>query len=58
MKIWNVEININASNIITIEVEANTVNKARKIAESIVKKQYKPLFIKINDVKFVGFKMN
>lgn len=38
MKIWNVELNINASNIITVEVEANTVNKARKIAESIVKK--------------------
>lgn len=60
MRLWNVdvELNMNASNVVTIEVEASTESKARKCAEIIVKKKHNALFIKIISIKFVGFKAN
>ena len=40
MRLWKVDVklNMNASNVVTIEVEANTESKARKRAEIIAKK--------------------
>lgn len=60
MKVWNVkvELNMNASNVVQIEVEASTENKARKLAEIIAKKKHNAFFTQINSIKFIGFKAN
>lgn len=46
MKLWEVavELNMDASNVVKIEIEASTENKARKNAEIIAKKKYNAFF--------------
>lgn len=59
MKVWEVaiELNMDASNVVKIEIEASTENKARKNAEIIAKKKYNAFFTQVNNVKFVGIKI-
>lgn len=60
MRLWkvDVELNMNASNVVTIEVEASIESKARKRAEIIAKKKYNTFFTQINSIKFIGYKAN
>lgn len=46
MRLWkvDVELNMNASNVVTIEVEASIESKARKRAEIIAKKKHNTFF--------------
>lgn len=59
MKLWEVavELNMDASNVVKIEIEASTENKARKNAEIIAKKKYNVFFTQVNNVKFIGIKL-
>lgn len=60
MGLWkvDVELNMNASNVVTIEVEASIESKARKRAEIIAKKKHNTFFTQINSIKFIGYKAN
>lgn len=60
MRLWkvDVELNMNASNVVTIEVKASTESKARKRAEIIAKKKHNAFFTQINSIKFIGYKAN
>nr|DAU41276.1 MAG TPA: hypothetical protein [Crassvirales sp.] len=53
MKVWKVEVelNMNASNTIKLEIVASTENKARINAERAVRKKHKAFFTKIVYVK-------
>lgn len=59
MKLWEVtvELNMNALNVVKIEIEASTENKARKNAEIIAKKKYNAFFTQVNNVKFISIKL-
>ena len=60
MRVWevNVELNMDTSNIVQIEVKASTENNARKRAEIIAKKKYNVFFTNIRSVKFIGIKIH
>lgn len=56
MKLWEVtvELNMNASNVVKIEIEASTENKARVNAEIKARKKYNTNFVKSVNVKYLG----
>lgn len=56
MKIWEVavELNMNSSNVVKIEIEASTENKARVNAEIKARKKYNTNFVKSVNVKYLG----
>lgn len=56
MKVWEIEVelNMNASNTIKLEIVASTENKARINAERAVRKKHKAFFTKIVYVKYLG----
>lgn len=56
MKVWEVavELNMNSSNVVKIEIEASTENKARVNAEIKARKKYNTNFIKSVNVKYLG----
>lgn len=56
MRLWkvDVELNMNASNVVTIEIEASTENKARVNAEIKARKKYNTNFVKSVNVKYLG----
>lgn len=56
MKVWEVavELNINSSNVVKIEIEASTENKARVNAEIKARKKYNTNFVKSVNVKYLG----
>lgn len=60
MRLWkvDVELNMNASNVVTIEVKASIESKARKRAEIIAKKKHNTFFTQINSIKFIDYKAN
>ena len=56
MKVWEVavELNMDSSNVIKIEIEASTENKARVNAEIKARKKYNTNFVKSVNVKYLG----
>lgn len=56
MKVWEVavELNMNSSNAVKIEIEASTENKARVNAEIKARKKYNTNFVKSVNVKYLG----
>lgn len=56
MKVWEVavELNIDSSNVVKIEIEASTENKARVNAEIKARKKYNTNFVKSVNVKYLG----
>lgn len=56
MKIWEVEVelNMNASNTIKLEIVASTERKARVNVELIARKKHKAFFTKVVYVKYLG----
>lgn len=56
MKVWEVavELNMDSSNIVKIEIEASTENKARVNAEIKARKKYNTNFVKSVNVKYLG----
>lgn len=56
MKVWEVavELNMNSSNVVKIEIEASTENKARVNAEIKARKKYNTNFVKSINVKYLG----
>lgn len=56
MKVWEVavELNMNSSNVVKIEIEAPTENKARVNAEIKARKKYNTNFVKSVNVKYLG----
>lgn len=56
MKVWEVavELNMNSSNVVKIEIEASTKNKARVNAEIKARKKYNTNFVKSVNVKYLG----
>ena len=49
-----VELNMNSSNVVKIEIEASTENKARVNAEIKARKKYNTNFVKSVNVKYLG----
>lgn len=56
MKVWEiqVELNMNASNTIKLEIVASTEHKARVNAELAARRKHKVFFTKIVNVKYLG----
>lgn len=56
MKVWEVavELNMNSSNVVKIEIEASTENKARVNAEIKTRKKYNTNFVKSVNIKYLG----
>ena len=56
MKVWEVavELNMNSSNVVKIEIEASTENKARVNDEIKARKKYNTNFVKSVNVKYLG----
>ena len=56
MKVWEVavELNMDSSNVVKIEIEAYTENKARVNAEIKARKKYNTNFVKSVNVKYLG----
>lgn len=56
MKAWEVavELNMDSSNVVKIEIEASTENKARVNAEIKARKKYNTNFVKSVNVKYLG----
>lgn len=56
MKVWEVavELNMDSSNVVKIEIEASTENKARVNAEIKARKKYNANFVKSVNVKYLG----
>lgn len=56
MKVWEVavELNMDSSNVVKIEIEASTGNKARVNAEIKARKKYNTNFVKSVNVKYLG----
>lgn len=56
MKVWEVavELNMNSSNVVKIEIKASTENKARVNAEIKARKKYNTNFVKSVNVKYLG----
>lgn len=56
MKVWEVavELNMNSSNVVKIEIETSTENKARVNAEIKARKKYNTNFVKSVNVKYLG----
>lgn len=56
MKVWEVavELNMNSPNVVKIEIEASTENKARVNAEIKARKKYNTNFVKSVNVKYLG----
>lgn len=56
MKVWEVavELNMDSSNVVKIEIEASTENKARLNAEIKARKKYNTNFVKSVNVKYLG----
>lgn len=56
MKVWEVavELNMNSFNVVKIEIEASTENKARVNAEIKARKKYNTNFVKSVNVKYLG----
>lgn len=56
MKVWEVEVelNMNASNTIKLEIVASTERKARVNAELTARKKHKVFFTRIVNVKYLG----
>lgn len=56
MKVWEVavELNMNSSNVVKIEIEASTENKARVNAEIKARKKYNTNFVRSVNVKYLG----
>lgn len=56
MKVWEVavELNMDSSNVVKIEIEASTENKARVNAEIKACKKYNTNFVKSVNVKYLG----
>lgn len=56
MKVWEVavELNMDSSNVVKIEIEASTKNKARVNAEIKARKKYNTNFVKSVNVKYLG----
>mgnify|MGYP006903037526 FL=1 len=56
MKVWEVavELNMDSSNVVKIEIEASTENKARVNAEIKARKKYNTNFVKLVNVKYLG----
>lgn len=56
MKVWEVavELNMDSSNVVKIEIEASTENKARVNAEIKARKKYNTNFVKSINVKYLG----
>lgn len=56
MKVWEVavELNMDSSNVVKIEMEASTENKARVNAEIKARKKYNTNFVKSVNVKYLG----
>lgn len=56
MKVWEVavELNMDYSNVVKIEIEASTENKARVNAEIKARKKYNTNFVKSVNVKYLG----
>lgn len=55
MKVWEVavELNMDSSNVVKIEIEASTENKARVNAEIKARKKYNTNFVKSVNVKYL-----
>jgi hypothetical protein len=56
MKVWEVavELNMDSSNVVKIEIEASTENKTRVNAEIKARKKYNTNFVKSVNVKYLG----
>lgn len=56
MRLWEVavELNMDSSNVVKIEIEASTENKARVNAEIKARKKYNTNFVKSVNVKYLG----
>ena len=56
MKVWEVavELNMDSSNVVKIEIEASTENKARVNAEIKARKKYNTNFVKSVNVQYLG----
>lgn len=56
MKVWEVavELNMDSFNVVKIEIEASTENKARVNAEIKARKKYNTNFVKSVNVKYLG----
>lgn len=56
MKVWEVavELNMDSSNVVKIEIEASTENKARVNAKIKARKKYNTNFVKSVNVKYLG----
>lgn len=56
MKVWEVavELNMDSSNVVKIEIEAFTENKVRVNAEIKARKKYNTNFVKSVNVKYLG----
>lgn len=56
MKVWEVavELNMDSSNVVKIEIEASIENKARVNAEIKARKKYNTNFVKSVNVKYLG----
>lgn len=56
MKVWEVavELNMDSSNVVKIEIEASTEIKARVNAEIKARKKYNTNFVKSVNVKYLG----
>lgn len=56
MKVWEVavELNMDSSNVVKIEIEASTENKARVNAEIKARKKYNTNFVKSVNVEYLG----
>lgn len=56
MKVWEVavKLNMDSSNVVKIEIEASTENKARVNAEIKARKKYNTNFVKSVNVKYLG----
>lgn len=56
MKVWEVavELKMDSSNVVKIEIEASTENKARVNAEIKARKKYNTNFVKSVNVKYLG----
>lgn len=56
MKVWEVavELNMDSSNVVKIEIEAFIENKARVNAEIKARKKYNTNFVKSVNVKYLG----
>lgn len=56
MRLWEIEVelNMNTSNTIKLEIVASTENKARVNAELATRRKHKAFFTKIVNVKYLG----